>query len=494
MNKNIKKLLYSTVFLSCCIILLNLINIVQLEYKKYLYNKGYTVNYNLISSNENIGTKTYNLTKTEKVSNNKEKSKKELEQENIDRQNYDLLFKFVLERVKATYVENKSVKDLYENAINGMLSSLDPHSAYLTEKDFKEMEVQTKGEFAGLGIEITKEFSMIKIISPIEGTPAQKVGLKAGDYISHINDKPVFEMTLNDAVNIMRGKVGEKVKITVLRPGESKPIDYTIKREIVAVKAARGDVKNGIIYLKINSFTEKAYSDSVALIKDMEEKIGKNNVKGLILDLRNNPGGLLDQSIKISELFLDSGKKIVSIKGKDDFVIQEYRSANKKPLFKGKPIIVLVNEGSASASEIVSGALKDNKRALILGTKTFGKGTVQNVMPVPMGGAIKMTIARYYTPNDISIQAKGIEPDIIVEDNKFNMVKQEENKFKVSENDLKGHLENKDNNDALSKQIKQNIELNKKNNIVNSELYEKDFQLARAIDLILGLNAFSGLK
>lgn len=419
---------------------------------------------------------------------NIQKKQTEISQDR-EKANYALLFNFVMDRINEAYVENKTTKELYESAIDGMLTSLDPHSAYLNEKDFKEMQVQTKGEFAGLGIEITKEFSMVKVISPIEGTPADKAGIKAGDYISHINDKPVFEMTLNDAVNLMRGKVGEKVKITILRAGLNAPKDYIIKREIININAARGEAINDIIYVKINSFTEKTFEETTRLVRNLTKKIGVDKVKGMILDLRNNPGGLLDQSIKISELFIEKDKKIVSIKGKNDVVLEEFISDNNNIIMKDKPVVVLVNEGSASASEIVAGALKDHKKAILVGAKTFGKGTVQNVLSLPMGGAIKMTIARYYTPNDISIQAKGIEPDIVISNERINLLKDENSKYILKETDLKGHLENKK-EDALSKQIDENNAKYANNN----KLYEKDFQLARAVDLILGLSIVNNLK
>lgn len=476
-NKVLKYLLFCITLTASMLIFAAGYNNIGLKYKEYKFSQTNNVassKTNTIKLNKEDSSKVISINSLKKEVDNK------ITQETA---NYEALTKFVLDVVRAGYVEEVKEKDLYENAINGILSSLDPHSAYLNAEAFKEMQVQTKGEFAGLGIEITKEFSLIKIISPIEGTPAEKAGIMAGDYISHINGKSVMEMNLNDAVTIMRGKTGEKVIITILRKGESKPIDFSIKREIISIKAARGHRENDIIYVKVNSFTEKAYQDTLQFITNLEKEIGENKVQGLILDLRNNPGGLLDQSIKISELFLDYDKTIVSIKGKNDMVLEEYKSKNKKPYLKDKPIVVLVNEGSASASEIVSGALQDHKRAIILGTKTFGKGSVQNIMPVPMGGAIKMTIARYYTPSGTSIQAKGIEPDIIVQQGKLEFLDYN-SKFNITENDLKGHLENNQNkpDDILTKNIKENLKKE------NHELYKQDFQLARAIDLILGIN------
>lgn len=403
---------------------------------------------------------------------------------------YETLLKAIIELVKKDYVEKVDEKKLYEYAMNGILSSLDPHSAYLDKETFNEMKVDMKGEFVGLGIEITKESSLIKVISPIEGTPAYKAGIKAGDYISMINDKSVIELSLTEAVKMMRGKKGEKVKITVLRTGETKPLEFNITRDTVSTsKAVRGKRYGDILYFKINSFMEKTYQDSLKIISSLQKEIGENKVKGIVLDLRGNPGGLLDQSVKISEIFLDYGLDIVSMKGRNGKLLELSKSKNRKPTLKNVPMIVMIDEGSASASEIVAGALQDNKRAIVLGTKSFGKGSVQSIISLESGGAIKMTSARYYTPSGRSIQADGIEPDIIVKRNKVDIVK-EGSQFSIKEKDLRGHLKG-ENEDIVAKSIKENIE---KSNSEIENLYKTDYQLARALDLLLGIDVFNKNK
>jgi len=391
---------------------------------------------------------------------------------------YEKLFNDIIGRIKVGYVEDVKEKELIESALNGMLSSLDPHSGYMTAEDFKEMQVQTKGEFGGLGIEITMENSFVKIISPIEGTPAYEAGLKSGDYITHIDDETVIGMSLFDAVKLMRGKPNSKVKITVIREGESNPIEFKLKRGIIKIRAVRGDREGDIAYIKLNSFTEQAYSGMIKEFNRLENQIGKDKLAGLVLDLRGNPGGLLDQSIFISDAFLDKDKTIVSVKGRDGVELNTYKALRNEDLIPKIPMVVLISEGSASASEIVAGALQDNGRAIIMGTKSFGKGSVQSVIPVEMGGAIRMTIARYYTPSGRSIQAEGIEPDIIVKTAKIETI---ENKFAYSEKSLKGHLEN---NQKLKTKKKSQLDVN------NESLYEKDYQLARAIDLLLGISFY----
>ncbi len=403
--------------------------------------------------------------------------------------NYISLFNFVLDKIQRDYVESVESKKLYEAAIDGMLSSLDPHSSYLNKEDFDDMQVSMKGEFTGLGIEITKEFSLIKIIAPIEGTPAYKAGLKSGDYISQINGKSVIEMSLNEAVKMMRGKIGETVRLTILRNGEAEPLEFGITRDVISQKCIRSKRYSDVIYIKIISFTEKVYQEFLKSLVNLTKEIGEKNIKGIVIDLRGNPGGLLDQSLKIAELFLTNDKKIVTIKGRDNKVLEAYKSHNNKPFLKNVPMVVLINEGSASASEIVVGALQDNKRAVVLGTKSFGKASVQSVMQVPMGGAIKMTIARYYTPLGRSIQADGIEPDIVVENNEIRIVNNKISKFALKEKDLKGHLENtKD--DIVSKNISQNI---KKEHDKNLNVYQEDYQLGRALDLIMGIGVWANL-
>lgn len=393
------------------------------------------------------------------------------------------LFNYALERIKLSYVEDIDEKEIYENALKGVLSSLDPHSMYMNEKEFKEMQVQMKGEFGGLGIVVTKDGSFIKVISPIDDTPAAKAGVLSGDYISEIDGANTFDMSLLDAVEKMRGKVGEKVKIVVLRTGETKPIELTLRREIIKSDVVKGNIESGnIIYLRITNFIETTQQDLISMFNKLKNKLDNKIPKGIVLDLRNNPGGLLDQSVKVSELFLDGNKTVVSIKGKDNAFLEDYKTTNKKALIKDIPIIVLVNEGSASASEIVAGALQDYKVAIVMGEKTFGKASVQQIFPLINGGAIKMTIARYYTPLGRSIQLDGIVPDIIVK--KGTVLFNEKTYPKIREKDLKGHLEKQD-------IVSQSIEDNKKEENKGSNDNEDDYQLLKAIDLINGINFYN---
>lgn len=387
----------------------------------------------------------------------------------------------VISRVKTEYVEDKTDAELAEAAANGILSSLDPHSSYLNEESLKEMQVQTKGEFGGLGIEITMEHSVVKIISPIEDTPAFKEGIKAGDYISKIENESTVGMSINDVVKKLRGKPGTKVTITILRKGEKEPLVKTVTREIIKVKAVRSSQFKDIAYVKINSFSQQAYKGVISKVKEIRDNIEDKKIRGLVLDLRNNPGGLLDQSIKISDLFLDKGKTIVSIKGRDKEQAKYYKDDSDEDLIPGVPIVVLVNEGSASASEIVAGALQDNNRAIVMGVKSFGKGSVQTIIPLERNnGALRLTTALYYTPSDKSIQAHGIEPDVVVQEAKIQRM---DNVDRASEAELKGHLE---------VQISEAIKEAKKNQLKddNTELYEEDYQLARAVDLLRGISVY----
>ena len=331
------------------------------------------------------------------------------------------LFGDVLERVRRDYVEPVDEKTLIENAINGMLSALDPHSSYMNPKTYKDMQIQTKGEFGGLGIEVTMENGVIKVVSPIDDTPASKAGLQSGDLIFALDGEPVQGMTLQDAVEKMRGKVGTPIKISVRR-GTKDPFDVTLTRETIKVKAVRYHLEGGDIgYIRVTSFTEQSTSGVLDAVEKLKKEAG-TKLKGFILDLRNNPGGLLDQAIAMSDAFLDKGE-IVSVKARKSEDVQRW---NAKPgdVTGGLPIVVLVNGGSASASEIVAGALQDHKRAIILGTRTFGKGSVQTIMQVTGGGAIRLTTALYFTPSGRSIQKEGIKPDIDVEPSKIEAIQQ----------------------------------------------------------------------
>ncbi len=388
----------------------------------------------------------------------------------------------VIARVKKDYVEEKTDRQLAEAAAAGILSSLDPHSSYLNEDLLKEMQVQTKGEFGGLGIEITMEMSVVKVVAAIEDTPAFKADIKSGDYISKVDGKNVIGLSMEEVVKKLRGKPGTNVKITILRKGEKAALEKTLTRQIIRVKAVKSAKFQDVIYIKINTFSEQAYSGLVTEVKKLKTQIGEKNLKGLVLDLRNDPGGLLDQAIRVSDAFLNNGKLIVSIKGRDANS-KEYLDEVDENLVPNLPVVVLINEGSASASEIVAGALQDHKRAVIMGVKSFGKGSVQTVIPLEKNhGALRLTTALYYTPSGRSIQAHGIEPDIEVTGAKI------EKSLPIdrdSEADLKGHI-----------QLQQAIEGAKKEKIGddNLDIYGQDYQLARAIDLVRGVNVYNSLR
>lgn len=392
------------------------------------------------------------------------------------------LFGDVFDKVKRDYVEDVEDKDLIEAAINGMLSSLDPHSSYLNEKSFDEMKIQTRGEFGGLGIEVTMENGLVKVVSPIDDTPAYRAGLHAGDFISKIDDEAVMGTTLSEAVEKMRGKPGTKIKLTVLREGENEPMEFTIKRDIIKIESVKPkDKGDDVGYVRITSFSEQTAENLKKAVKDIEKAKG-DKLKGLILDLRNNPGGLLDQAIDVSDLFIERGE-IVSTGGRVTDSNKRF-NATKGDILGGKPIIVLINGGSASASEIVSGALQDHKRALIVGTKSFGKGSVQTVIPLSTSkGAMRLTTSRYFTPSGRSIQAEGIEPDIQIEQAKIETI---DNKMKTTEASLRKHLKNNNGEKKAEESVKDDSK--------SDELYEEDYQLARAIDLLRGIYFYTQKK
>ncbi len=350
------------------------------------------------------------------------------------------IFGDIFERVRAQYVTPPEEKALIENAINGMLMSLDPHSSYLNPEAAKDMRVQTKGEFGGLGIEVTMENELVKVITPIDDTPAAKAGVRAGDFISAIDGTEVRGMTLNDAVEKMRGLVNTPIKLTILREGADKPLDITIVRDIIKVKAVKFRVENDVGYMKVTSFTEKTYDDLETAIAAINKQVPDDKLKGYVLDLRLNPGGLLDQAVSVSDAFLDRGE-IVSTRGRDPKDVTRFDSRAGDDI-GGKPLVVLVNGGSASASEIVAGALQDHRRATVVGSQSFGKGSVQTIIPLGENGALRLTTALYYTPSGKSIQGKGITPDIKVDQPLPEDLKNID--LSRGESDLKGHIKGAD--------------------------------------------------
>ncbi|MBQ7285854.1 MAG: S41 family peptidase [Alphaproteobacteria bacterium] len=390
---------------------------------------------------------------------------------------YELLNLFgeVMERAKNSYVEDVEDKKLIESAINGMLVSLDPHSSYLDAQSFKYMNEQTKGKFGGLGIEVTMEQGVVKVVSPIDDTPASRAGLKPGDYIVNIGGENVMGMTLNDAVDKMRGKVGTKVKLNIRRLNE-KPFDVTLKREEIKIQSVKNDIKAGdVAYVRISSFSEDVDSNVKKAIKKAEKDL-KGKLKGIVLDVRNNPGGLLDQAVGVSDLFLNQGE-IVSTRSRNEEDTVRY-SAKSGDIAEGLPIVVIINDGSASASEIVAGALQDHKRAVILGEKSFGKGSVQTVVPLGKYGAMRLTTARYYTPSGRSIQAKGIEPDVEVHPAKVEEIV---SSYNFSEAEYGNALKN----ETVSDKKENNQDKTK------DEEWRKDYQLSRAVDLVKALGIYN---
>jgi carboxyl-terminal processing protease len=349
------------------------------------------------------------------------------------------LFGDVFERVRADYVEKPDDGKLIESAVNGMLAGLDPHSSYMDPKSFKDMQVTTKGEFGGLGIEVTMEDGLVKVVAPIDETPAAKAGILANDIISHLDDEPVQGLTLNQAVEKMRGPINTKIRLKIMRKGQDKPIEVTIVRDVIRVRSVRSRVEGGgdVAYIRVTQFNEQTTDGLKKALSDTTAQIGADKLKGYVVDMRNNPGGLLDQAISVSDAFLEKGE-IVSTRGRNAEETQRF-SARAGDLTKGKPIIVLINGGSASASEIVAGALQDHKRATVIGTRSFGKGSVQTIIPLGAGnGALRLTTARYYTPAGTSIQAKGIKPDIeVLQDVPEEMKARTDTKGEAS---LRGHL------------------------------------------------------
>ncbi|MCH2394872.1 S41 family peptidase [Oceanibaculum sp.] len=396
------------------------------------------------------------------------------------------LFGEVFERVRADYVEEVTDEKLVESEINGMLTALDPHSGYLTAKSYQDMQVQTRGEFGGLGIEVTMEQGLVKVVSPIDETPAFRAGLQPGDFITHLDGEQVLGLTLAEAVERMRGRVGSEIKLTIRRAAQ-EPFEVTIKRDVIRIRSVRSRAIDNIGYIRITTFNEQTQSGLEKAIADLRAEKGKDLI-GIVLDLRNNPGGLLDQAISVSDSFLNQGE-IVSTRGRRTEDSQRF-NAKSGDIADGLPIVALINGGSASASEIVAGALQDHKRALVLGTKSFGKGSVQTIIPLPGHGAMRLTTARYYTPSGRSIQAVGIEPDLQVPAARIDLIDESKRR---SEADLRGAL----NNDTLKPQ---QAPANQ-NDPAAAPAPEaapaptlgddNDYQLIRAVDLLRGLHMFN---
>jgi carboxyl-terminal processing protease len=396
------------------------------------------------------------------------------------------LFGDIFERIRAQYVEEVDEGDLIEAAIRGMLTSLDPHSSYLSPDDAVDMRVQTRGEFGGLGIEVTQEEGFVKVVSPIDGTPADQAGVEAGDFITHVDGESVLGLGLDQAVDLMRGPVGSEIIITVVREGAGEPFDVSIIRDIITLTAVRSRTVGDTVVLRLTTFSDQTFpSMRDQLAEQVEELGGLDNVNGFVIDLRNNPGGLLNQAVRVSDAFLDAGE-IVSTRGRDPQDGDRF-NAEEGDLAQGKPIVVLINGGSASASEIVAGALQDHRRAIVVGTKSFGKGSVQTVMPLRGEGAMRLTTARYYTPSGRSIQALGVSPDIIVAQPPRREETEEETPQRGarSEADLRGSL----NNDSLSEDERRLIEADRAKAEASADLREEDYQLAYAIDILKGISA-----
>lgn len=392
------------------------------------------------------------------------------------------LFGDVFERVRSDYVEELTDEELIEAAIGGMLSSLDPHSSYLNSKNYRDMQVQTRGRFGGLGIEVTMENGLVKVVSPIDDTPAFRAGIESGDLITHLDGEPVLGLTLQQAVEKMRGKVGTDLKLTVRREGVDD-FDVSITRAIIKIQAVRSRMEGNIGYLRITSFSSQADVGVKKAIEKFYDAVGED-LQGVVFDLRNNPGGLLDQAVSVTDLFLDKGE-IVSTRSRKPEDTSRY-NARRGDLINGLPLVVLINGGSASASEIVAGALQDHQRAILLGTKSFGKGSVQTIMPLSKQGAMRLTTARYFTPSGRSIQAVGIEPDIVVELARIEAITRPSS---VREADLRGALENGNAEDEGAESKPETDATTEK----AEESKARDYQLDRALDLIRGVALFSDL-
>ncbi|MCY1128164.1 S41 family peptidase [Frigidibacter sp. RF13] len=405
------------------------------------------------------------------------------------------LFGDIFERIRAQYVEEVDERELIEAAINGMLTSLDPHSSYLPPEDYSDMRESTRGEFGGLGIEVTQQDGFVKVVSPIDGTPAAEAGIQAGDFITHVNGESLLGLTLDQAVDMMRGPVGSEITITIAREGSDEPFDVTITRETIKIAAVKPRTEESTVILRVTTFSEQTYAGiEEGIKKSIEELGGIDKVRGFVIDLRNNPGGLLTQAVAVSDAFLDKGE-IVSTRGRNPEDSERF-NAEPGDLAQGKPIVVLINGGSASASEIVTGALQDHHRAIVVGTKSFGKGSVQTIVPLKGDAAMRLTTARYYTPSGRSIQALGISPDIVVEQPKADPAATGEEtpesaaKRTRSEADLRGALSN----DSMSEDEKKVFEEEQKAAEEAAKRRLDDYQMAYAIDIIKGLAVSQGTE
>lgn len=397
------------------------------------------------------------------------------------------LFGNIFERIRTDYVEAPDDKALIEAAINGMLTSLDPHSGFLSADDYSDMQTQTRGSFGGLGIEVSQEDGLVKVVAPIDDTPAANAGVEPGDFITHVNGESLLGLPLDSAVDMMRGPVGSDITITILREGESEPFDLTMARDTIKLTVVRSRVEGHAVVLRVSTFNDETYDTLRAeLDKAVEEAGGIDRVTGFVLDLRNNPGGLLNQAISVSDAFLDAGE-IVSTRGRNPEESERW-NAEAGDLAQGKPMVVLINGGSASASEIVAGALQDHRRAIVVGEKSFGKGSVQTVMPVTADSAIRLTTARYFTPSGRSIQALGVQPDILVAQPRPATETEEEARsavdFSRSEAGLRGALGNE-----VSDEERQQMESEAAELEATAALREEDYQLAYAVDVLKGLAA-----
>ena len=402
--------------------------------------------------------------------------------ENLD------LFGDIFERIRSSYVEEIDEEKLIESAISGMLTSLDPHSSYMAPEDFSTMQVQTRGEFGGLGIEVTQENGFIKVVSPIDDTPADNAGIEAGDFITKVDGESTLGKTLDEAVDKMRGPVGSEIIITVVREGVEEPFDVSIIRDTIEIKAVKARSEGKTVVLRVSSFTSKTYPNlKGSLEKEINAAGGLEYINGVVVDLRNNPGGLLNQAIRVSDAFLESGE-IVSTRGRGARDAERY-NATPGDLTNGKPIVVLINGGSASASEIVAGALQDHHRAIIVGTKSFGKGSVQTIIPLSSdGAAMRLTTARYYTPSGRSIQSLGVSPDILVEQRiRSDEDSDEARNFQRFEADLENSLSN----DSLTDDERKFLEDERKKQEETAKMRNDDYQLSYALDVLKGLATLS---